>query len=53
VNLQFANLPRQLGGIIISFIILFSSMAEFFRTNLTRLQMRLRPPRRAAQSETT
>ena len=52
VNLQFANLPRQLGGIIIAFIILFSSMAEFFRTNLTRLQMRLRPPRRVAQSET-
>jgi ABC-type uncharacterized transport system permease subunit len=37
VNLQFGNLPRQLGGIIIAFIILFSSMETFLRTNLTRV----------------
>ena len=37
VNLQFGNLPRQLGGIIIAFIILFSSMETFLRTNLARL----------------
>ena len=30
-NLQFGDLPRQLGSIIISFIILFSSMEAFFR----------------------
>lgn len=39
INLQFGNLPRQLGGIIIAFIILFSSMEDFFR----RLIARLRP----------
>lgn len=44
VNLQFGNLPRQLGGIIISFIILFSSMEDFFRRNLARIRTRLRPP---------
>jgi simple sugar transport system permease protein len=53
VNLQFANLPRQLGGMIIAFIILFSSMAEFFQANLTRLMVRIRPPRSPAPSETT
>jgi simple sugar transport system permease protein len=37
VNLQFGNLPRQLGGIIIAFIILFSSMETFLRTNIARL----------------
>jgi simple sugar transport system permease protein len=36
-NLQFGNLPRQLGGIIISFIVLFSAMEDFLRTQLTSL----------------
>ncbi len=46
VNMQFANLPRQLGGIIIAFIILFSSMETFIRNQFARLWFRLRPPRR-------
>ncbi len=50
INLQFANLPRQLGGIIIALIILFSSMENFFRTNLARIQARLRPPQRAVDA---
>jgi simple sugar transport system permease protein len=45
LNLQFANLPRQLGGMIIAFIILFSSMENFFRTTFARIQARLRPQR--------
>jgi simple sugar transport system permease protein len=45
VNLQFGDIPRQLGGIIIAFIILFRSMEEFIQTNITRLQTRLRPRR--------
>ncbi|MBC6936953.1 MAG: ABC transporter permease [Chloroflexi bacterium] len=44
-NLQFGDLPRQLGGIIIAFIILFSSMENFFRDLITRIQTRLRPRR--------
>lgn len=36
-NLQFGNLPRQLGGIIISFIILFSAMEDFIRLRVTSL----------------
>lgn len=48
INLQFGNLTRQLGGIIISFIILFSSMETFFRQIIARIQTRLRPPRSAA-----
>jgi general nucleoside transport system permease protein len=44
LNLQFADLPRQLGGIIIALIILFASMEDFFRTQSARLQARLRPP---------
>lgn len=51
VNLQFGNIPRQLGGIIISFIILFSSMEDFMRRNLGRLQARLRPPKRILSTE--
>jgi len=51
VNLQFGNIPRQLGGIIISFIILFSSMEDFLRRNLGRIQMRLRPPKRILSAE--
>lgn len=45
INLQFGNLPRQLGGIIIAFIILFSAMEDFLRRNIARLQARLRPPK--------
>ncbi len=44
INLQFGNIPRQLGGIIIAFIILFNSMEDFFRRGLTRIRLRLRPP---------
>jgi len=36
-NLQFGNLPRQLGGIIISFIILFSAMEDFLRLRVASL----------------
>ncbi len=45
INLQFGDIPRQLGGIIIAFIILFNSMEDFFRRGLTNLRLRLRPPR--------
>lgn len=41
-NLQFGNLPRQLGGIIISFIVLFSAMEDFLRTQLSSLWSHLR-----------
>lgn len=44
INLQFADLPRQLGGIIISFMILFSSMESYIREQIARLRLRLRPP---------
>jgi general nucleoside transport system permease protein len=44
INLQFGDLPRQLGGIIISFIILFSAMEDFLRLQYTRIAKRLRPP---------
>jgi general nucleoside transport system permease protein len=47
INLQFGNLPRQLGGIIIAFIILFNSMEDFFRRIISRIQSWLRPPQRA------
>jgi len=43
INLQFENLPRQLGGMIIAFMILFASMEDFFRDNITRLRVRLFP----------
>lgn len=43
INLQFADLPRQLGGMIISFMILFASMENFIRDNITRLRLRLQP----------
>jgi simple sugar transport system permease protein len=39
-NLQFGNLPRQLGGIIISFIVLFSAMEDFIRSRLSALWKR-------------
>ncbi|MBI5669266.1 MAG: ABC transporter permease [Chloroflexi bacterium] len=47
-NLQFGDLPRQLGSIIIAFIILFSSMETFFRNLINRIQTRLRPQRAPA-----
>ena len=34
INLQFGDLPRQLGGIIISFIILFNAMEDFIRERI-------------------
>lgn len=43
-NLQFGDIPRQLGGIIISFIILFSAMEDFIRARLTAL-FKWRPTR--------
>ena len=43
INLQFENLPRQLGGMIIAFMILFASMEDFFHENITRLRLRLFP----------
>jgi general nucleoside transport system permease protein len=36
-NLQFGDIPRQLGGIIIAFIILFSAMEDFIRARLSAL----------------
>ncbi len=47
-NLQFGNLPRQLGGIIISFIVLFSAMEDFLRLLLSSVGSRLRRLRPAA-----
>jgi simple sugar transport system permease protein len=44
-NLQFGNLPQQLGGIIISFIILFASMEDFLRSRVTAISNRVRPHR--------
>lgn len=38
INLQFGNLPRELGGIVIAFIILFNSMEDFFRRLFARLR---------------
>lgn len=49
INLQFGNLPRQLGGIIIAFIILFSSMENFFRDVGARIQARIRRPVQMAE----
>ncbi|MBZ0301084.1 MAG: ABC transporter permease [Anaerolineae bacterium] len=43
INLQFENLPRQLGGIIIGFMILFSSMETYIRETIARLRVRLQP----------
>lgn len=45
LNLQYNDLPRQLGGIIISFIILFNAMEDFFRTSFARLRAWIRPAR--------
>lgn len=47
INLQFGDLPRQLGGIIISFIILFNAMEDFIRERLRLLfkrRWRTQPP---------
>ncbi len=41
INLQFGNIPRQLGGIIIALIILFTSMESFFREIITRTRIRM------------
>lgn len=43
INLQFGNIPRQLGSMIIAMIILFMSMEDYFRDILTRIQVRLKP----------
>lgn len=42
INLQFGNIPRQLGGIIIALTILFTAMEDFFRRTITRLQIRMK-----------
>ncbi len=44
-NLQFGNLPQQLGGIIISFIILFAAMEDFLLSRVTAIVSRVRPRR--------
>jgi simple sugar transport system permease protein len=49
INLQFGNLPRQLGGIIIAFIILFSSMENFFRSLIARLRPKAAASPKAAE----
>jgi simple sugar transport system permease protein len=46
-NLQFGNLPRELGGIIISFIVLFSAMEDFLRSQFANLWSKRRLIRRA------
>ena len=51
VNLQFGNIPRQLGGIIIAFIILFTSMEAFFRDMITRIRLRMGTLGGAASAE--
>jgi general nucleoside transport system permease protein len=51
INLQFGDLPRQLGGIIIAFIILFNAMEDWFRKIFGRIQSRVRPPQRAQLAE--
>lgn len=53
INLQFGNIPRQLGGIIIALIILFTSMETFFRDLITRARLRMTTPRTPASPEPT
>lgn len=48
LNLQFGNLPRQLGGIIISFIILFAAMEDFLLLQITRITRRFQRRRHDA-----
>ena len=43
INLQFGNIPRQLGSMIIAMIILFTSMEDYFRDIITRIRLRLSP----------
>lgn len=43
INLQFGDLPRQLGGIIIALIILFSAMENFFRETMSHIRHRIAP----------
>ncbi len=52
INLQFGDLPRQLGGIIISFIILFAAMEDFLLQRIAWLRNRARPKRRGDLRET-
>ncbi|MEL6270604.1 MAG: ABC transporter permease, partial [Chloroflexota bacterium] len=44
INLQFGDIPRQLGGMIIALIILFTAMEGYFRELITRVRVRLMPP---------
>ncbi len=37
INFQFGNLPRQLGSIIIAFIILFNAMEDFLRKRVSAI----------------
>ena len=51
-NLQFANLPQQLGGIIVSFMVLFVAMEDFLRSrvrSLFNLFRSRRPPAHHAE----
>jgi simple sugar transport system permease protein len=49
INLQFGDIPRQLGGIVIAFIILFSAMENFIRERVGALvRWRPRPRMRPA-----
>ncbi|MFQ3566613.1 MAG: ABC transporter permease [Aggregatilineales bacterium] len=50
-NLQFGNLPRQLGGIIIAFIILFSAMEQYLRKRLADLSELRRARQRKLSTE--
>ena len=43
INLQFGDIPRQLGSMIIALIILFTSMEDFFRDWITRIRLRFTP----------
>lgn len=51
VNLQFGNIPRQLGSMIIALIILFTSMEDYFRSIITRIRLRLSPVTRVSEDE--
>lgn len=53
INLQFGNIPRQLGSMIIALIILFTSMEDYFRDILTRLRLRLSPVQQVATDESS
>lgn len=53
LNLQFGNLPRQLGGIIISFIILFAAMEDFLLSQINRIGRRFQRRRDVDRAEPT